>query len=123
VRSTIEWEALYPNWPSSAFPLPIGTNTYSAEQCLEILQYPGDYNDGLNPLAKELVAEGLNKADGANHYCIDEMVDEANARIMSLVPRPIGTGFILRSTVNNLINGIADYNKGNTCCADHCNSN
>jgi hypothetical protein len=87
---------------------------------LDILEYPGFPNDGLNPLCRELVAARLNIANGAGHDCADAFITQAQLIIGDLVPKPIGNDAIPEGNIRDLINGVARYNKGELCCAEHC---
>jgi hypothetical protein len=98
----------------------LGNNTYDKPECLDILEYPGFPNDGLNPLARELVAAKLNIGAGAGHECADAFVTQADLIIGGLVPKPIGDDVIPIGNVQGLINDLANYNKGQLCCASRC---
>jgi hypothetical protein len=118
--STIEWEARPDEWPVNAIPMTLGNHTYDKPQLLAILSYPGFPGDGLNPLAREMIAAKLNIATGAGHECVDGFITQAQLIIGDLVPKPIGNDAIPEGNVRDLINDLAGYNKGELCCAEHC---
>jgi hypothetical protein len=117
--STIEWRD-EPTWP--VHELALGNVSYNEGQLRDILDYPGFPNDGLNPLARELIAAKLNIAAGAGHDCVDEFITQADSIIGHLVPKPVGDDTIPMGNVQELVRELANYNKGELCCATHCSA-
>ena len=101
----------------------LGNHTYDEQDAVDIINYPSDSGDGLSPLARELIAAKLNIANGARHDCIDTEIAQADLIIGTLVPRPVGNDTIPIGNVQDLINNLAVYNKGELCCATHCTGN
>jgi hypothetical protein len=98
----------------------LGNHSYDQPELMDILSYPGFPGDGLNPLARELIAAKLNIANEAGHECVDGFITQADLIIGDLVPKPVGNDTIPIGNVQNLINDLASYNKGELCCAEHC---
>lgn len=78
-------------------------------------------DNGLVAVGQEQIAAKLNIANGTNHECIDGTIADVDALIGDLVIPPIGNGFIPLGNVEGFRNRLASYNKGQLCCAAHCN--
>lgn len=98
----------------------LGTVAYSHDQCVTIINNV-DSTNGMITLGRELIAAKLNEANGAGHDCIDATVTESDNRIGNMVMPPFGNGFIQPALVQNLVLDLTKYNKGQLCCAEHCN--
>jgi hypothetical protein len=79
-------------------------------------------DNGLIAVAKEQIAAKLNIANGANFDCIEQTVTDVDVLIGNLVIPPIGSGFIPLGNVQGYVNQLAQYNKGDLCCAMHCSA-
>jgi hypothetical protein len=79
-------------------------------------------DNGLIAVAKEQIAAKLNIANGANFDCIEQTVTDVDVLIGNLVIPPIGSGFIPLDNVQEYVNQLAQYNKGDLCCAMHCSA-
>lgn len=78
-------------------------------------------NNGLVEVAQEQIAAKLNIANGASDDCIRQTIMEVDALIDGLVIPPVGDGFIPLGNVEGFYQALVHYNKGETCCAEHCN--
>jgi hypothetical protein len=102
-------------WPVDS--LMLGNVTYSAADLCAILNTPVKGN-GLNALARQLIAAKLNIADGADPSAIQASIDAADALIGDL---NVLTDSLPTSATSALVTALDDYNKGNTGpghCAD-----
>jgi len=79
-------------------------------------------NNGLIAVAQEEIAAKLNIANGAHFDCIAQTVTDVDVLIGNLVIPPIGSGFIPLGNVQGYVNQLAQYNKGDLCCAMHCSA-
>ena len=105
------------DWPLTEVTL--GSTTYTRDQCLTIMNEDIG-NNGLIAIAQQEIAAKLNVANGAAHECIDKEMIQAELLIADLVVPPFGDGFIPLGNVQDLVNDLARYNKGEDCCAEHC---
>jgi hypothetical protein len=96
-------------WPVQNIML--GTINYSRAQLLQIFNQPAADN-GLVPLAHQLITAKLNIAHGADPSAIQAAVNSAGALIGTLIVPPIGNGFLTSGATSTLTNALEDYNLG-----------
>ncbi len=101
--------------------LQLGNVIYDREELQSIMDESSGDN-GLIAVAKEQIAAKLNIANGANFDCIEQTVTDVDVLIGNLVIPPIGSGFIPLGNVQGYVNQLAQYNKGDLCCAMHCSA-
>ncbi len=94
-------------WPVGS--LTLGTVTYTKTQLLAILGQPAVGN-GLVSLAKQLIAAKLNILNGASSLLIADRIAAVDQMIGSLVPAPLGTGFLAPSLTSTLTERLDDFN-------------
>ena len=109
IRTIGYWKNHAGAWPVTT--LMLGTVSYNQAQLLQILNY-SSLGNGLNTLAKQLIATKLNIANGGDPGPIASHVAAADALIGSLVPPSVGTDFLSPSVTNATKDMLDAYNNG-----------
>jgi len=98
-------------WPSSCFPMMLGTVAYSQAQiCSILLQSVG--GNGLISLAHQLITAKLNGCSTSDLTPIAATIAAADAQIGGLVVPPVGSGYLAPSSTSSKTETLDDYNNG-----------
>jgi hypothetical protein len=98
-------------WPSSCFPMMLGTVSYTKAQiCSILLANPG--GNGLISLAHQLITTKLNGCSTSDLTPVLATIAAADALIGGLVVPPVGGGFLSPGTTSSLTETLDDYNNG-----------
>jgi hypothetical protein len=104
-------------WPASAFPMTLGTTSYTADEVCSIFNVPAGGNCLLS-LAHQLIAAKLNIANGATECAsLTTAIASANSIIGNRVIPPVGSGSIPSpcGSVSPTTDALTAYNEGGLC--------